>query len=754
MRIAIAPLAALALLTALGSPARAADPIPHTDAEPSAATAEPTGASAPASVSERARPRVCLVLSGGGARGAAHIGVLKVLEELHVPIDCIVGTSIGSIIGAAYASGRSPGRIDTIIREANWDRLLSDDPPRADRSVYAKELERARVGRASLGIRDGTFVLPHGVLVGHELQFFLQNMVRGANSDRFDELAIPFRAIATDFESGTMVVMDRGELATAMRASMSVPGAFAPVEHDGRLLVDGGLVRNLGVDVARREFAADVVIAVNLGTPLLKRERLNSLLAAAEQTLNILTEQNVQVSLAQLGAADVLVAPELGDIGAGDFERAAEAIPLGEAAARRVADRLAAYAVDARTYAAWRDGQRRDPGERRIDRLRVDTSGLKYVTPASVEALVDEVESPKDLERAINQLLGTDDFERIGARTEETPAGTTLVLRPLEKSWGPNYLGLGLALASDLEGDSEFTIYVDHRATWLTKRGLEWRNRASLGQTTGLATELRQPLDLGRQWFIAPRGEFLQDERTLYLDDEAIAAYRNRRAALSIDLGRRLGNYGEVRAGFEFGSSAEKRVTGAPLLPDLARRVVGWHGTLVMDRLDSLDFPQRGYLLQADGRFARRIAGGDERYDRVSIEWQQALGGGDTSLLLSARHFTSLGSTLPLYDSFQLGGFLNLSGYQRDELLVSRATLARAIYRHRLGEFSTLLPGLYLGASLEGADVGGRLNGAATGRIVGGSLFLSAESFVGPFYLGFGYAEGGRSSLYLFLGRP
>jgi NTE family protein len=677
-----------------------------------------------------------------------------VLEELRVPVDCLVGTSVGAIIGASYAAGRSPAEIERMIRGADWDRLLSDDPPRAQRSAYAKELERSRVGRSAVGVRNGQLVLPQGMVVGHDLQFFLQEMVRPAEGRHFDQLVIPYRAVATDFESGAMVVLDRGDLASAMRASMSVPGAFAPVERDGRILVDGGLVRNLPIDVARRDLGAEVVIAVNLSAPLLKRDRLGSLLSAAEQTVNILIEQNVRVSLGQLGPRDVLIAPQTGDLATSDFAHSSRAIPVGAAAARRVADRLAAYAVDERAWATWRDAQRRTPTERRIDQLRVDTSGFRYVAPAAVEALVAETGGPKDPAHAIDELLATDDFERIGAHTEQTPEGTTLVLQPFEKSWGPNYLAFGLGLSSDLEGRSDFSVYLDHRATWLSRRGLEWRNRASLGQVTGITSELRQPLDRARYWFLAPRLEFLQDERTLYVEDEAIAAYRNRRGSVALDLGRRLGTHGEIRAGLMRGSSSEERVTGAPLLPDLARRVVAWRGSAVVDRLDSLDFPQDGYLGLAEGRFARRIVGGDERYDRAAFEWQQAFGRGATSVLLSVRHFTSFGSRLPLYDAFQLGGFLNLSGYQSDELLVSRSTLVRGIYRHRLGEVSTLLPGLYLGASFEAADVAARLNGAALGRTVGGSLFLSAESVVGPFYLGFGHAEGGRSSLYLFLGRP
>jgi NTE family protein len=735
------------------SPASAPAPEPTTTTTTTTATEQAT-MTEPATATSSPRRRVCLVLSGGGARGAAHIGVLKVLEELRVPIDCVVGTSMGSIVGAAYASGLSPEQIATVVRDADWDALLSDSPPRAERSVYTKELERARVGSAELGLRRSGLVLPQGFLVGHQLHFFLQRIVAQARVDRFDDLPIPYRAIATDFENGGMVVMDRGDLATAIRASMSVPGAFAPVERDGRLLVDGGLVRNLPIDVARA-LGADAVIAVNLGSPLLKRSELTSFVSAAEQTLNILTEQNVQGSLAQLAPGDVLVAPDLGTLGAGDFKRAMEGVPIGEQAARAVAAQLQAFAVDEATYAQWRERQRRAPATPTIRSLRVDTSGLKYVPPPSVEAVFAGVATERDLQLASNELLGTDDFQRIEARAEDGPDGTSLVLRPIEKSWGPNYVRGGLSMDADVAGNSNFTVYVDHRATWLNSRGLEWRNRASVGQFNRLETELRQPLDRAREWFVAPRFEFSQAQRDFFNGEDAIATYRSRFTGVEFDAGRRFGNYGEAVAGLVLADVGESRVRGARgVAVDVQQRIAAWRAALTIDRLDSLDFPQTGIQIDVNARFARAIAGGDAVYDRVSAGVQQAFGGGNSSMLLALRYDTALGGPLPIFDAFSAGGFLNLSGYQRDEILASRMTTARAVYRHRVAGGTSVLPGLYVGASLEGADVSTRLNGPSPLRTLGGSLFLSAESVLGPFYLGIGWAEGGRTSLYLTVGRP
>ena len=699
-----------------------------------------------------ARPKICLVLSGGGARGIAHIGVLRVLEELRVPVDCLVGTSAGAVIGGAYAAGASPDEIETAIRGADWDQLLSDQPARADRSVYAKELERERIGSTEVGERDGSVLLPRG-LAGQHLQFYLQSLVAPAARGAFDDLAIPYRAIATDFETGAMVVLDHGDLATAIRASMSVPGAFAPVEIDGRILVDGGLVRNVGIDVARA-LGAERIIAVNVGTPLLKRAEIGSVLSAAAQTLNILADQNVAAQLATLAPGDVLIAPELGSLGATDFVHGTGQIPAAEQATRRAAAALAPLALGDEAYAAWRAGQRRAHQPPHYARIVVDTSTLSRVPPASIRRLLRGEPDPADPQGTIATLLGTDDFESIAATVEPGAGGATLVLRPVEKPWGPNYLHGGVVLASDFSGENDFLLTLDQRATWLTDRGLEWRNRASVGRIDALTSELRQPFDAARRAFIAPSVEISQQLRSVYLDHDALGTFRVRRLRGALDLGVKLGNYGELSAGIEVGDDATALTTGLPVLPDVRQRAAAWRGSLVVDRLDSLDFPRHGFLLSADARLVRPMLGGVERYDRLSIEAQQAFGGDRISALFALRLQNEGGGQVPLGDVFSLGGFQNLSGYARDQVLAEHITFLRAVFRKRIAVFPPVLPAVYGGFSLEAADVAHRVDASAPGRLYAGSLFVSADSALGPLYLGTGLATPGFVSLYLYLGRP
>jgi NTE family protein len=709
----------------------------------------------------RARPKIGLVLSGGGARGIAHVGVLKVLEELRVPVDYIVGTSMGSIVGATYALGMSPQEMEKKVLAVDWDRVLADAPPRADRSIRSKVLERAGIYGVEVGVSKEGLLLPQGVIAGQNLELFLGELTRGAmDVGSFDALPIPFRAVATDIETGEAVVHWRGDIIAAMRSSMSVPGVFSPVEIDGRLLVDGGLVRNLPVDVVRA-MGADVVIAVNLGTTLLKRKEIESVLSVSEQMINILTEQNVQRSLSELTDADVLISPELGRYSSGDFVNAAKTIPIGEAAARKVADRLRALALPDDEYRALRGAQlaRARPGLP-VDEVRVDTAELRRVNPRAVAAEIRTSQDAKpDLEQVhydVTSLLATDDFQQVRYRFVEEGDKRVLVLEPVEKSWGPNYVRLGLNLATNLEGESEFTLLLDHRMTWLNRWGLEWRNDIALGETTGLISELYQPVDAARRFFVAPRVGWVQRSVNLYLEDEAIARYRTRESQLGLDLGWNVGRAGAVRLGYQWGNVYGDRQVGL-LFPDYEVDIGLINLTAAFDRLDNWAFPSSGYLLVGQYKVSREGLGADIEYERIQLEAEKAFSFGRRHRVVAAlRYGDSLGSDLPLHDLLAAGGFLNLSGFQPGELLANdRLAVGRLIYFYRLGDPGAFADLLYLGASLEAAEIGNRVNGPdPSGLIPSGSVFVGADTAVGPLYLAFGLAEGGRYAVYLFLGRP
>jgi NTE family protein len=728
-----------------------------TDAATTATTAPPSPAAA--AVPDPAGPRTCLVLSGGGARGAAHIGVLKVLEEMRVPIDCIVGTSMGAIVGASWASGVPVARMEEAIRTANWEVVLADQPERPRRSFRSKELERLRVAGAELGVQEANAVLPAGAVIGQQFELFLQSLL-GTPITRpsFNGLGIPFRAIATDIESGGMTVIDGGSLNAAVRASMSVPGVFAPQELKGRLLVDGGLVRNLGVDVAR-QMGATRIIAVNLGTPLSGRDELRSLVGVAGQMINILTEQNVQASLAQLGPQDILILPELGTFSAADFAKAYTTIEIGERAARAVAPRLAELAVSPERYAVLAAQRAFSPdGIVPIGSVRVATEGLKRVNPASVQAIfaaaLGDETSQKSVSRAVAALYATDDFRQVSVRRERIDDHDDIVIEPVEKDWGPDYLRFGLTLSTDLAGQSAFTFGSEYRRTWLNRRGLEWRNLATIGALTGVRSELVQPVDIERRWISAAFVDLRQRLDELFEGDESVSRFRNRVARVGIEGRRQFDTDAQLSLGYQRSWFDANTVTGTSF-PEFKGRAGEVYANLIIDRLDNWDFPRRGTFVRADLSVADDTLGADSDYEKALFEVQRAFGRDKHSLSVLLRHGNALGSDLPLFDAFELGGFQNLSGFANRQILANRITFGRVVYGYQIGASGVLARGLYLGGSLEAADVSERLNGIGTkGALVAGSLFIAADTALGPFYVGAGLGEGGEQTLYIFLGRP
>ncbi len=714
------------------------------------------------------RPKTCLVLSGGGARGAAHVGVLKVLEELRVPIDCVVGTSMGSIVGASWVSGTTTAEMEDALKTADWDVVLGDQPPRPRRSWRSKELERERAIGAEIGVGKQGALLPGGAVIGQQLEGFLQRLL-GPPVTRasFDELPIPYRAIATDIATGQMVVLDRGSLNAAVRASMSVPGAFAPQEIDGRLLVDGGLVRNLGVDIARR-MGAERVIAVNLGTTLMPREQVQSLVGVTAQMINILTDQNVNASLAQLGPQDLLITPVLGDYSAANFKEAWTTVAIGERAAREAADRLAAFAVAEPAWQAWRAAKlpRRVLDAGVPATVVVKTDGLKHVDPQSVQAVFESVQrssSPERLvEDAVEALYATDDFEQVTLRTEVRNGADTVIIEPREKSWGPNYLRFGTSLSTDLEGNSGFSVVGDLRATWLNKKGLEWRSTVALGDLAAIRTELLQPIDLERRWLGSAYLDARRRIDTLYIDQDAAATYRNSVLRAGVGMRSRHFTDSEILLGAQRSWYDQRRESGIDLGDQTAVANVALL-RYTIDRLDDWEFPRSGLYATVGLEQTLEVFDDDLEYRKGGIELQQAFGRDRHSLALTARYGTAFGSDLPLVEAFSLGGFQNLSGNAEREVLANRVAFARSVYAYQLPGGGALAKAFYVGGSLEAGKAAEQLNTISPRAtriafedrwIVGSSMFLAADTALGPLYLAVGFGEGGRRAYYLFLGRP
>ena len=700
------------------------------------------------------------MLSGGGARGLSHIGVLKVLEEMRVPVDAIAATSMGSIVGGMYASGMDANQLEIEVREVDWSRMFSDSPPRADLSVREKDYQSRYPMPLEIGVNEQGVSLFKGALSGANLELWLHQRLIDFDAMRsFDSLPVPFRAIATDMVDGRQVIFDRGDLFKAIRASMSIPGVFAPAEVDGRILGDGGLVNNLPVDVVR-EMDVDVVIAVNIGTPLMTRSQLSSVIGFTAQTLNILTEQNVRASLELLRPTDILVAPDLGATTSFDFSASAALIAAGEKAMRADAARLAPLALSALDYAAWQAARRRAPTRERWPIDRVVVEGTKLVNPAAVEAIVGiDAGKPLDVKRLegeIGQLNATGDYERIDYALRETPIGRELVIDVDEKSWGPNYLRFGLALESDMEGDSSFNLVVGHKRTWLNRWGAEWLNEISVGRTRAWSTEFYQPIGVRPGPFVSFYGQLKAEPWYIYFDNERVAEYDVDTRLAGADVGYAFGRYAEVRLGLRYEYLSARPTTASPLFLPATDEDGGFSLRVRYDRMDDPYFPRTGGRFGAEAFSAIPSWSENEHVTRGRFDGDYAIPlGASSTLQLGARVAASDRDGIEFTEGYQLGGFGELSGLRTNQLIGNYLVRMRALYFHRMGRVPVVGRAWYFGASAEIGNVwANRSDVSGSDLITAGSLFVAADTWLGPFYVAWGRTSTGQDAWYIYLGRP
>jgi len=719
-----------------------------------------------AAATEPERPRIGLVLSGGGARGAAHIGVLKVLEELRIPIDVVVGTSMGALTGGAYASGVSVEEMERRVTSTDWNELFNDDPPRRLWPARRKQASMRSTWEVTVGVRDGETQLATGAISGQQVELFFADLVQGVEqTEQFDDLPIPFRAVATDLENGQMKVFGGGSLAQAMRASMSVPGLFAPMEIDKRLYVDGGLVRNLPVDVARSlDVGVDVIIAINLGSTYLKRDQLGSIFGVAGQMLTILTEQNVARSLAEIDSSrDVLISPQLGSITSADFDRAAEAIAIGEQAARGSATALSRYSLSEPAYRQWREQHFNRPTSAPAVIDQVQVAGLERVNeglfgPLQRDLQGKPLDRPK-LERDLNRLYGRGDFERLNYHLQQDGGRNLLIVDAVEKPWGPGYLNFGLGIMSDFLGDIRTGIRATYRQTWVNRLGAEWLSELTVGNESRLFSEFYQPLRLDRAGFVVPYLDISESPLSLYLLDKRIARFDILRSRVGLDVGTTLGASAELRFGAYLGQVHFDLDTGDPLLfPTGDEMDSGLRASFISDTLDSPYVPTSGHWLSLSARMPLSGFGAESEYARLYADWRGAFSSGDNSFLGTLRYGSSLGDEMPYYDQFPLGGFLKLSGYANEQFRGNDLGYGNVVYYRRISSLPSILGrGLYVGGSLEVGKVwntpgDGILNAEETRY--GSSLFFAADSLLGPFVVAVGLTGDGDSTFYVVLGQP
>jgi NTE family protein len=716
---------------------------------------------ADATASMEQRPRIGLVLSGGGARGAAHVGVIRALEEMRVPIDAVAGTSMGAVVGGLYCAGLSGAEIEEVFRNLDWQDLFRDRALRRDLVYRRKQDDRSIFARGSLGLRYGEGVeLPLGLVQGQKItQALRSGTLRVADVQDFDRLPTPFRALATDLETGEAVVLDHGDLATVLRASMSAPGVLAPVEVGDRLLVDGGLVDNLPVSLAR-QMGVDVLIVVDVSFPLASRENLQSPLDVTNQMLGIMVRRGTEASKALLTARDILVEPDLGPMTALDFGRVPEVMVTGRIALESRRVRLAALSLPADEYASYRSA--RTPaghGDGVVAFVRPHERSMGDA--ARIEAVFGDLAGkPFDaqkLQRLANRQYGLDRYEAVDYRLVREGEQRGLEIDMRQKSWGPSFLRLGLGIETDFDVGSRANAAGELLMTGLNRLDGDWLTELQLGEDPRFFTEWFQPLSLTNDLFAAPslRHEFRTIDQ--FVDGVAVARYRVRETAAAVAVGAEISNWGEARLGLRRGDGSTRVKIGDPALIGGDFDIGGTVLELGYDRLDSVYFPTHGQAARVRWQADRKSLGANIDADLVEASWQSAFGYGRYSLVLGLNAGSALDDELNSpQDLFTLGGFLELSGLSRDALAGTQYGLARAVFFRRVSRGGAGLfefPA-YLGFSVEAGNAWQTRDEVDLDALeLGGSLFFGAESPLGPVYLAAGFAEDGERAFYLLLGR-
>lgn len=705
------------------------------------------------------RKRPVLVLSGGGARGAAHIGVLKVLEELRVPVDMVVGTSMGSIVGGLYATGWTPEEMETLLREIEWDRVFIDRVDRDEKPYRRRRDDSQYFVKAKIRFKGWKPYLATGILGGQRLELLLRSIeFKSTGESDFDDFPIPYRAVAADLTENEAVVLDHGHLATAMRASMSIAGAFPPVEFEGRLLVDGGAVANLPIGIAHG-LGADTVIAVDITSPLGGEEELGSFLSIMSQMTSLLTTGNRVEDLKKLRPGDVLIRPELGDISFSDFPRAAEAIAIGEKAARALVEKLKPLSVSEEEWKAYKARHhRRPPGDLAVDRLEIRNESLvaddivREYLPIPVGRRLDQ----EAFTEGVMRLYGLDYFGVMRPTFERREGEGVLSIVAPPKPYGRNSLQLGLGFYSDLHTESAATITARHLLLAANRRGGEWENVVQIGERMTLATEFYQPFGAGMKWFVVPAAHNLRTTQGIWTDGVRVADYRLLQYGASLDGGRTMGRWGDLRLGAFVNRSGGEVLTGPEIYPPFAETDGGVRVALAADTLDSSIFPRHGWRLRSEYSYSLEDFGADVPGGRVYGSALGAIGIGRYTVVPKVEYGDNWRSPVSLAGLFGLGGLWRLSGLGRNELLGERAALASIVAHRELLEvgLGALRTSVYVGGSVESGATYGEGDPFSLDTLqAGGSIFLGANTVIGPVYFALGFAESGRRRYYVSIGQ-
>lgn len=721
-----------------------------------------------------ARPKIGLALGGGGAKGSAHIGVLKVLEQHNIPIDYIAGTSIGSVIGGMYATGLRAQEIETIMLSTPWADGYSDQIPRENLPWRIKQQSDQFNIPLEMGVKDYQIKMPSGLLYGQGATKLLREAIgEHPNFDSFDDLAIPYRAIATDLVSYQSVVINKGSLFSAMRASSSIPGALAPEEVGGLVLVDGGITKNLPIDVVR-DMGADIIIAVDIGSDLQPKEALESTFAIISQLSSFLTNSNTILQKSLLSDQDFLIKPDIDGLSTTDWSTIELGISRGEVAANQQVQALSVLSLNDDVYKQYLSEVKVER-QRLLSRIDKPVSKIALYKTSSIsdELILDhlnlELGNKIDgfqITQAIDRLYSIDEFQRVEAITVIDDEEKTLHIIAEEKSWGPNFLQFGIGWEDDLDSNSDLNFNIAYTIGNLTRNGGELRTELEMGTQRSLGTEFYVPIDKKRNFYSSSRYVYKSFKLNLYMPNNPLIPIDHQFHSFSQGIG-----YNYLQEGIaELGLTSDLGKFRDPIFlgGTINYHTYGGYFKFGFDTLDSINFPTQGtyftfhsYLRNEDVDDHTVISKEDRnnviKSLFIDLNWKSAINFGHHAFVAKAAYsevFTE-DDNESIYISY-LGGFLNLSGYQKDALVGVKKAFTAGIYQFDLGRslfYLEQLP-LYVGLSLESGNVWQQEEDIKyKDFVVSGSIYLGTDTSLGPVALGYGRNHEDTDAFYFYLGK-
>lgn len=704
---------------------------------------------------EISRPKIGLVLSGGGARGFAHIGVLKVLEENNVPIDYVVGTSMGSIIGGLYAIGLTPEEIEHGVKGIAWDKVFDDFAYREYKTFRRKQDDFDFFNIHRVGINDDGLQLSPGLIEGQQIEIALDRLAYpGFHINDYDKLHIPFRAIATNIENGEPFVIKSGNIARAMRASMSIPGALPPITIDGTLLVDGGIANNVPIDIVR-EMGADIVIVVDVSAPLSKKEDIKSSVDVTGQLTTILTRRVADIQLKTLKDRDVLIIPGATEITSSDFDKYPELIKAGEESATKSIDAIQKLSLPYDDYsyhmASLPIVANKHPVIDFID-IHNNTNLKDEVMQVRIHQKIGKPLDIPQLEEDLSYIYGLDFSSSVVYSLEKRDGKTGLVIYVRDREWAHSSLQFGLSIKSETNMGALTNIDAAYTKNNLNDLAGEFRATAGVGSEPELSAEIYQPLNVNLDFFVSAKAGLHTTIFPNTINNNIDSIERFHRSYIDLSTGKILDQTTQFTFGYFHSDGYTDTISGNSLFSDGDFREGLLYASVFHDSLDNLSFPNTGFFGGLGLKASQEKLGADSDYEQIQL----MLSGAGTyrryTVFTRAILETTINEDAPFNALFRRGGFLELSGSLDRQLAGQNFGLIEAAFYKRLGNI-TFLP-IYTGFSVETGNVWNRLSDiSAENTIFAGSIFIGADTFIGPLYIAFGFNDDGQQALYFNIGQ-